>query len=150
MGEKSQGGFRSFTRVGDIPPQWDIADRNNFLKRDVLSILEKVNPCQQEYYLHSEKRILFVTYRLKLDVFSFQSGFSLKIPVRILGIPLSLSCSGYLCPKEELEFFSRTLDKFPLLLILNTEKELDLPTARTLGTYELDLTKEIVFRATAE
>ncbi len=131
--------FQHFEKASTLPAIWDIlAGENAFLKAGFLDFMEAVNPCRQVYYMNPEKRIVFVTYRLKLDIFSFRSERSLCFPVRILGIPLSVSCSGFACPKEHLDYFGNILNEFHLLLVMNTMNEIPLPFARTLDTFELD------------
>lgn len=125
-----------------LPQSWDnIADKNIFLKKDFLIFLENVNPCKQEYHLCERRNIIMVCYKLGVDILSFKNG-GLKVPLRIVGIPVSLSSPGFVCPNESLGFFEKYLNSFPFLLILNTYKELSLPSASTLATYEMEISDE--------
>lgn len=65
---------------------------------DLLRILEKVNPCNQEYYLH--EGIIMVSYLHDLNLLNFTRRFSLKAKVRIIGLPVSLSLSGVLSKRD--------------------------------------------------
>lgn len=65
---------------------------------DLLRILEKVNPCSQEYHLH--QGIILVSYLHDLNLLTFTKRFSLKAKVRIIGLPVSLSLSGVLSKRD--------------------------------------------------
>lgn len=65
---------------------------------DLLRLLEKVNPCGQEYHLH--QGLILVSYVHNLNLLNFTRKFSLKAKVRIIGLPISLSLGGILSTKD--------------------------------------------------
>jgi len=122
----------TFVSVENIPDQWDdLAGENIFLKKCFLKHLEKVNPCGQTYNLLVQGGIpqaIYVDYRLRLNIFTF-SVFTWKMPVRIMGIPCSVSKQGFSVrrgfEKPLLDHFWR---KEGARLILNSM--IDLPANR--------------------
>jgi hypothetical protein len=132
--------FTVYNSAKKLPYIWDkIAGDNIFIKRDFLIFLEEVNYCKQDYHINEEKNIIMVTYRLKLNLFTFSSKLKLEFNIRVLGIPLSISCAGFVCGDNNLESLSLYLKTFRLMLILNTDGKLPLPKACTLGTYTMEL-----------
>lgn len=60
----------------------------------LLELLEKTNPCSQEYEL--EENNIIISYSLKLNLLNFRNIFPLKANVQIIGLPISVCLSGYL------------------------------------------------------
>jgi len=138
-----KGLWEVYQRAADLPSYWDDFTLDNiFLRRDSLIFLEAVNPCQQIYYLCPSQGLIFVTYRLKLDLATFTRHTLLRIPVRIVGIPLSVSRPGYAMPPgqgaaDALAGCLRALSGFTL--VLNGGENLPLPKGQTLPSYEMQL-----------
>jgi hypothetical protein len=140
--------LRCFERAVDLPISWEERVRtadHPFLMPSFLNFLEETNPCDQRYYFDEESGLLFVTYRLKLDFFTYTSGFAPKIRIRVLGIPLSVSKEGFLLPSSgETGPLLRALDAIGggLTLLLNVpgDQQLPLPAGRTLPSHVLPLT----------
>ncbi len=127
----------------ELPENWDgMAGDNIFLRRSFLSHLERVNPCGQRYsYLMDSNSIkaICVDYSLKLDIFTY-SFLSLKLPVRIMGIPCSVSKPGFaVLPGFEASMIQHFQALKGAKLILNSD--LNLPGAHgvTLPTCKLPL-----------
>jgi hypothetical protein len=103
----SNSAFAVFSTARDLPASWDMASGDNpFLRRSSLKILEQVNPCGQRYYLleNRERVSLFMTYRHRLDIFTYGKG-SLRLPVTIIGIPCSVSWPGLHIEEQDREAF---------------------------------------------
>lgn len=60
----------------------------------LLDLLEKLNPCNQEYELVEDN--IIISYSLKLNLLNFRNIFPLKANVQIIGLPVSVCLSGYL------------------------------------------------------
>ena len=60
--------------------------------RDLLLLLEEVNPCSQRYYI--KKGTLLVTYMHRLNLLNFTKKFRLTLPVRIVAMPVSIELPG--------------------------------------------------------
>lgn len=131
-------GFKQYDKAEDLPPLWDSIMENDFQRRTFLSFLEKVNPCNQRYHLYEEKGIALITYRLKLDFFTFREKYSLALPITVVGVPLSIASAGYVVKDEAIPELAAYLRHFPLLLVLNSSGELPLPKGKTLPTFELE------------
>lgn len=134
--------WKIYKRVEELPPAWDrLVGENIFLIRPVLAKLEKLNPCQQAYHLDTAREIALVTYKLKLDIFTFAKKITLKIPVNIVGTPLSVAQAGYALGEkaraEDLVQYIRGLKGF--YLILNSEDQLNLAQGDTLSTCKLKI-----------
>ncbi|MEI8200973.1 MAG: hypothetical protein WCG21_13010 [Eubacteriales bacterium] len=67
----------------------------------MLAFLEKTNPCSQKYYLY--KKVIIVSYVNKVEIFHFPGKHSLKRRLNIIGLPLSLSNSGYFIDSKDEE-----------------------------------------------
>lgn len=83
----------------ELPAEWDeAAGSNSSLRKDFLALLERVNPCRLEYavFRFKNKKIqaILVKYVLKIDIFCY-SRFHFYLPITIIGIPCSVSESGY-------------------------------------------------------
>jgi len=138
-----KGLWEIYQRAADLPFYWDdfVAD-NSFLRRESLQFLEVVNPCGQQYYLCPTQGLIFVTYRLKLDLATFTRHTLLRIPVRIVGLPLSVSRPGYAMPVGQgaAEAMANCLRALPgFSLVLNGGESLPLPKGLTLPSYEMQL-----------
>lgn len=134
--------FKVYKNANDLPPAWgEITEENHFMKRDTLKKLEMVNPCKQQYHLHEAKKMALVVYELKLDLFTFSRYLSFKIPVRIIGIPLSVSSCGYaIGDQENMEDFHQYVKSLKgFYIILNTQDELKMARGDTLPTYKLKI-----------
>jgi len=59
----------------------------------LLEVLEKVNPCNQEYEYKDENVI--VSYFLKLNLLNFKNMFPLCATVQIIGLPVSVCKKSY-------------------------------------------------------
>lgn len=107
-----------YSKAEDIPRLWDdIASHNYFLKRESLSVLEVSNPCEATYYIVNRESI-FVTYRLSLNLLTY-SKFKLERKITVIGVPLSVGCSGYILKNES--HLHALLDRLNgFVLVLNT------------------------------
>lgn len=131
--------FKIYKKSCKLPPLWDeLAGDNLFIKRDILSRLEELNPCNQTYHFNKEKKIALVCYRLKLDIFTFSKQLSLKVPVNIIGIPMSVSKCGYSMMDQsklkDLKDYIKSLKGFYIVLNSN-----ELSKGNTLPTYRLPI-----------
>lgn len=59
----------------------------------LLKLLEKVNPCNQEYEFANNS--LLISYAHKLNLLNFSSLFPLKVNVQVIGLPVSVCMRGY-------------------------------------------------------
>ncbi len=135
----------TFTSAADLPKIWDAgAGDNPFLKRSFLEVLEKANPCGQEYHLTggADGASVAVTYQHRLNLLTYGPG-SLKLPVTIVGIPCSVSKSGLSLPEKTGRAMQEYLLALPgTKLILNADKGCRLPgfaAGRALPTCRLDI-----------
>lgn len=137
----SSYGFQIFYKPEDIPELWDdIAGNNVFLRRDALSIVQKTNPCQQKYHFNQIEKIIFVTYRLKINLFALSSRLKLNKTVTIVGIPLSISFKGYACKPDNHDFLSQSLDSMgKFCIVLNGDDDLTLIQGNTLSEYVMNI-----------
>jgi len=136
-------GFKIYDSAKKLPDTWDeIAAKKVFIKKDFLTFLEEVNYCNQSYHINEEERIIMVSYKLKLDLLTFSSSLKLNFNIRVVGIPLSIACEGFVCAEEKLEVLAKYLKTFPLLLVLNTDGRLPIARANTLGSYVMEIDKD--------
>ena len=64
--------------------------------KDMLELLKKENLFPQEYFYvkDGDRYAFFTVYTEKLDIFTY-GKLSLKIKIKVVGFPCSLSCSGF-------------------------------------------------------
>lgn len=134
--------FTIYKRAENLPEFWDeIVGDNPFLKQKCLKLLEALNPCNQTYHLNSDKGIALVSYKLNLDLFTFSKYITLKIPITIIGIPMSVSrCSYALVGKDKIDDlcnYVKSLKGFHV--ILNSTDHLELPRGFTFPSYRLKI-----------
>lgn len=128
---------------GQIPEEWDVLAGNNiFLKRLFLNHLEKVNPCGQSYNLLFDSgrlQAIYVDYRLMLDIFTYRK-MRMKIPVRVMGIPCSVSKQGFVVYEQyKAPLMKHFQCKKGTQLILNCATGLPANPGETLPTCTLDI-----------
>lgn len=97
-----------------------------------LNYLEKLNPCEQKYY--SGKSAFVIQYHQGVDIFNFIPKLTLRVPLKIIGKPYSVSSKGYRGENHEVTTLIKTLKG--LNLVLNGDRGLDLPYAYTLSSHE--------------
>jgi len=69
---------------------------DNVFKEEVISILgllEKLNPCEQQYELSND--YIVVSYNLQINLFNFKNLFPLNVKFQVIGFPISISQKGY-------------------------------------------------------
>lgn len=84
--------------VHEISPDWDKIVNSIYQKRSFLSHLEKTNNSNQRYYSLYDNGILCagaIVYSLKINLFTF-SNLKLKLPMQVIGLPISNDESGLL------------------------------------------------------
>lgn len=112
----------------ELPEAWDRAAGSNIaLHRENLALLERVNPCQQEYIVFRDHEVhaVFVKYVLNIDIFCY-SKLHLYLPITIIGIPCSVAEPGYHFSeggRTEVKEYLRALKGAKL--VLNADENLD-------------------------
>lgn len=86
-------------RAAELPPTWDAVAGEGFLCRRLLALLERVNPCDQRYYLASgtpeQPPSIAVTYQHRLNLLTFgPRRLHWRMPMRIVGVPCSVAAPG--------------------------------------------------------
>ncbi|MDW7674378.1 MAG: GNAT family N-acetyltransferase [Bacillota bacterium] len=134
--------FKVYQNADDLPEVWDeIARQNIFLKKHILKTLEGLNPCSQLYHLSLEKKIILVSYKLKIDLFTFTKYLSFNIPVNIIGVPMSVAKSGYsMGDQNNVDAFSEYIKSLKgFYLILNSNDQLKLAQGNTLPSCKMEV-----------
>lgn len=112
-----------------LPSEWDTLCDSYFQKKEFLHYCDQFNPCQQRYYLLIESGQLLagaIVYTLYIDLFTFSKVKS-PIKMQVIGIPVSVSASGIIGKKEQLEHLLQLIFKKErgLLLGLNLSPQID-------------------------
>jgi hypothetical protein len=132
--------FRVYNKAEDIPISWDdIVKDNIFLKKGSLQLLEKLNPSHQSYHINEDKKIVFVAYKINLNLLTFTKTLSFKFPVNIIGIPMSVSRCGYTLGSKGNDLIEHLKSKRGFYIILNSIDHLDLAKGLTFPTYKLKI-----------
>jgi hypothetical protein len=127
--------FEVYRKAVELPAFWDeIVKEDPFLNKQSLISLEILNPCEQTYHLNISSRIALVCYKLQLDLFTYADRPSLKVPVNVIGVPMSVSRCGYcLEDKEALPRMEQYVMGFKgFTLILNSEDNFGFSRGSTL------------------
>ena len=96
-----------------------------------LSYLERLNPCRQTYFMNQSAFV--IQYHQTVDIFNFIPKLTLRLPIKIIGKPYSISEKGYLGDNDAVSALIKTTKG--LNLVLNGEHGLDLPYAYTLSSH---------------
>lgn len=134
--------FEVYNSAANLPEIWDeIVGENLFLRKEILKKLEEVNPCSQLYHLNPQEKIALVSYKLKLNLLTFTKYFSLSIPTNIIGLPMSVSKSGFAIQgqnnEDNLSQYINSLQGF--YLVLNADQELKQAKGHTLPNCKLKI-----------
>lgn len=105
-------------------------DIDDALKTE-LTYLEKLNPCQQNYY--KDHLAFLVQYKQTVDVFNFMQKLTFRIPLKIIGKPYSVSEKGYVGDKDAVGILVKSMKG--LNIILNGDEGLELPYVYTLSSH---------------
>ena len=96
----------------------------------LLSLLEKINPCNQCYEITEDS--LIISYDLKLNLFNFKNILPLNVKAQIIGLPISLSHRGYFGDlNKAIDIIKK---RKGLKIILNADTEI-IKGSRTLSTF---------------
>lgn len=98
--------------------------------KPLLELLEKVNPCSQQY--ESIDGASIISYSLKLNIFNFTKFLPIHIKTKIIGLPISLCEKGYWGDTNTLRNLINS--KRGLKIVLNAEKDLG-TSGQTLSTF---------------
>ena len=88
--------FKRYSSAIDLPVEWDENCTSYFQRRKFLAYADAYNPCRQRYYVLEDYRGFLAgacVYSLKIDLLTY-SGFRSPVPMTVVGVPASVSCSG--------------------------------------------------------
>ncbi len=144
--------FKVYCKAEHLPEVWDeIAGDNIFLHRNILIKLEEENPCSQLYHLSEQEKIALVSYKLRINLFTFTKNFSLTTQANIIGVPMSVAKSGYAFGDQQgkgngpsdlskgavFSTYIKSLKGFWLLL--NADDQLSLSQGNTLPSCKMEV-----------
>lgn len=102
---------------------------------ELLTLLETINPCNQNYEIREDS--LIISYDLKLNLFNFKKIRPLNVKGHIIGLPISISQKGYY---GNLDSVINIIEKRRgLKILLNADTEI-IKGARTLSTFVFENT----------
>jgi hypothetical protein len=90
--------MKIYNSVNDLVKELNNQDKikNDVFEDDLvtlLQLLEKVNPCNQQYELCDNS--IIISYDLKINLLNFKNIIPLNTNVQIIGMPISISQKGY-------------------------------------------------------
>lgn len=135
--------FQTYDEALQLPEAWHhLTHFNPWLHPEKLSLLERLQPCRQQYHIDMEEGIAFVSYALQLNALALLGKRPLKIPVQIVGLPLSLAECGYHAPTAQARIImaSYIRSQKGIWIILNAVDEFPLPGGATLPSCRLPVT----------
>lgn len=83
----------------DIENYKQIIDENTDTL-EILRTLENVRPCDQRYFLY--KRVILITYNYRRELVKLPGNLSIKMNIRVIGLPVDLSYGGYLMAQDDI------------------------------------------------
>jgi len=118
-------------RATDLPDAWDEAATSLFQRRELLTLLERFNPCRQRYYelrRDGEFAAGACVYSIALDLFTY-SNLPSPVTMQVVGVPCSQSSPGLVGSPADQRALMRELlrQERGLLIGLNLPRPLDLP-----------------------
>lgn len=115
------------------PQEWPGGwPQDRFFSPDALELLRVGNPGPFSLVAHPD--YLCYEYPIKLDILSF-SKFRLRLPVRVVGLPVSVGQPGYRGSLQALvNDYKRRLGLFVVLNMPKPPQDAALPCGQTLGT----------------
>lgn len=96
----------------------------------LLEMVEKINPCEQQYELVNNN--IIISYFLEINLFNFKRMFPLKAKVQVVGLPISISEKGYW--GEQASIVKSIEARKGLKIVLNGESKFE-NGGRTLSTF---------------
>lgn len=94
--------YKSINNLAEELSKLNIPHNDELIKLvPLLDLLEKVNPCNQEYEIIGNN--IIISYFLKLNLLNFKNLFPLKVKVQVIGLPVSVCLSGYLGDERDIE-----------------------------------------------
>lgn len=121
--------MKAFKRISDLQGEEFLVSPEMI---ELLEVLESTNPCGQTYYQNNKN--FASTYRISISPFTFMNGSKWEIPLRIVGLPVSLASQGYWAVEKELLEILNGLKG--ITLVLNSSVPLK-GSVKTLPTYVL-------------
>jgi len=97
---------------------------------ELIELLEKINPCNQEYELLNNN--IIISYFLQINLFNFKNIFPLIAKVQVIGLPISISEKGYWGEQASVV---KTVEKRKGLKILLNGNSKFKNAGRTLSTF---------------
>lgn len=146
--------FQCFNRASELPPAWDLclAEWRRgipgggaiYLEKLFLEFLESVNPCGQRYWFSEDAGVLFVTYKLKLNLLNFARVGRLAVTANVIGVPLSVAAPGFATREPEgrlimSRWIRGHLKGLTVILNVPEGESFELPEGLTLSSYVLPL-----------
>lgn len=134
--------FQIYEEAIHLPAPWyHLTHEKPWMHPKKLSLLEKLQPCRQDYHLDPEAGIAFVSYTLRLNALALTRDWQVKFPVRIVGLPLSLAECAYDAHTEKARkiMTNHIRSQKGLWVILNAAEEFPLPGGATLPSCRLPL-----------
>jgi len=128
--------MKKYNCINDLAVYLDKSNRINsyrgFNKEiiELLELLEKINPCNQEYEFSNNN--IIISYFLKINLFNFKNMFPLIAKVQVIGLPISISEKGYW--GEQSSVVKSIEERKGLKILLNGNSEFK-NAARTLSTF---------------
>lgn len=112
-----------------LPDEWDNLTADNlYMKREFLSFMERVNPCDQKYYVVTDEtgnlRTIFMTF-IKTDYNMLMfTNISISIRITMIYVPLSVTRPGIIYDEyigEALNFI-RSIKGYKIMLNIGDEQ----------------------------
>lgn len=126
-----EGHVHRIGRADELSDGWDEAATSLFQRREMLALLQGLNPCAQRYYelrRDGEFAAGASVYTIALDLLTY-SGLPSPVKMQVVGVPCSQSSPGLLGhPADQRTLVRAVLERERGLVVgLNLEAPLDLP-----------------------
>ncbi|HHU27539.1 TPA: GNAT family N-acetyltransferase [bacterium] len=114
-----------YKRASELPEEWDEFCKDNYaMQRSFLTLMEEVNPCQQQYYLFKDQEnkfdSVFMTFKKKKHNIGMFSPIDFKIDTTFIYVPLSIANAGIIIGEKTKEQVEKAIKKIRgCKLILN-------------------------------
>lgn len=119
--------YKVLKSAKELPKEWDkLCNKNIYMQKTFLEYMEKVNYCNQSYYLFYKNDKLyscFMMFERKFNLFIFTDKFDIKVNMKFIYLPLSVTAPSIVFDEDKSEVEKVLNDMKGIKIIINTNEE---------------------------
>lgn len=119
--------YKLIKKAEELPEEWDkLCEKNIYMQKDFLIYMEKANNCGQTYHLFYKNGVLyscFMMFEKKSDLFMFANDLDIKVKMKFIYLPLSVTEPGFIFNKDKSEVEKVLNSMKGYKIIMNTTED---------------------------